>query len=763
MTERDAFELRLEAAVHGYVGRIASDLDPGVLAHRIATSEPRRQGFAATLPWRAAAIPRIAWLLLLLAALLIAMVAGTLVVGSRHAEPAPRQAEPAPRQAEPAPRQAESGPRRAAALVPTGVETLALEGSTFAGAATDPTGAVWASIGGALVRLDPASGAVRTWTVTDDAAFGRIGWLVPARGAGVWLVPRAEIAETGDRALRWFDGERFRDVVPAPPGGVDVGWGGVSLAEAPDGSLWSGASAGLFRWDGTAWSAAREGRPAAGVSALAVDRSGAVWVGSCRFDSGSCSGVSRYDGTRWETFAIMATVTMIREAPDGSIWVSGPEDTARYDGHAWTRPGGDLARRLGAWGRVTLAADGIVWVTECVYFQGKTLISRYDGTAWVEYTAADGLPRSTNCGEVFATAHGVHVATGDGLYRLVGERWERVWPVTPSSGPASDVSHIVPESRDEAWAGDLATVWHFADGAWTRLPVPEPLAIWDLLRTPDGTLWATLGTLDRNPDDPAPYVLQGTEWTRVGTGSADLLAVDRKGVVWVAESDSSDPSVVAVRSLGVDGRTWSESAPTPSTDLVYQVPGHLAVGRDGAIWVGASVRSPSTAPPAGWSHQSGLIRYLDGRWEPVRPRDGSSPFAVLDLTVAPNGDVWVVGADVGAADPTDSAGLGTPWIARFDGTRWAAFGQDGGFPEPGQQPTIAYALGDTLPRSSVAAGPDGTIWVATTSGLARFDGVTWTTLLPGVVFSAVSVAPDGTVWASGPFGVTRIEASATSP
>ena len=84
MTEHDAFELRLEAAVHGYVGRIASDLDPGALAHRIATSEPRRRGSAATLPWRAAAIPRIAWLLLLLAVLLPfrgALAAGMLCPG----------------------------------------------------------------------------------------------------------------------------------------------------------------------------------------------------------------------------------------------------------------------------------------------------------------------------------------------------------------------------------------------------------------------------------------------------------------------------------------------------------------------------------------------------------------------------------------------------------------------------------------------------------------------------------------------------------
>ena len=118
-------------------------------------------------------------------------------------------------------------------------------------------------------------------------------------------------------------------------------------------------------------------------------------------------------------------------------------------------------------------------------------------------------------------------------------------------------------------------------------------------------------------------------------------------------------------------------------------------------------------------------------------------------------------ADRGTLEKPEKLGL--PWVARFDGTRWAVFGQDDGFPGPGQQATIVYALGDTVPHSSVAAGPDGTIWVATDSGLARFDRVTWTTLYRGVVFSAVSVAPDGTVWVSRPFGVTRVTASATSP
>jgi hypothetical protein len=87
MTEHDAFEVRLAAAVHGYAAHVLSDLDPIELAHRIAAAEPRRRDVASAFGWRAGAVPRRAWILLLLAALLTAVVAGMVVVGS---QPAPR-------------------------------------------------------------------------------------------------------------------------------------------------------------------------------------------------------------------------------------------------------------------------------------------------------------------------------------------------------------------------------------------------------------------------------------------------------------------------------------------------------------------------------------------------------------------------------------------------------------------------------------------------------------------------------------------------
>lgn len=413
----------IEAALARYAERISGDSLQDRIMADVARTSQSRPPLAARLGWLAWPAPslRLVWVVAILG-LLLAMLGGTLLVGSRIVEPPPR-------------RPADSLPRHPAALVPTGVETPALESRTIEGIAQDGTGTVWAQVVrpyevngtpilDALLQIDP-SGAVRIWTVADDAAFGSFGSMVPARGGGVWLVPSAE---SGDHALRWFDGERFRDVVPAPPleGPPD---GPDPLVEATDGSLWSGGANGLFHWDGTSWSAAPEGRPIAGVASLAIDRSGAVWVG-CDDDAAGPCGISRFDGTRWETFADVDASGSIGEGPDGSIWVAGQLELARYDGQAWTRLGGDLRSSpsrvhalISSW-----SADGTAWATQCAYFALDNAIWRYDGQAWVGVTSAGLPPRSITCKPIVPTSHGVHVGTGDGLYRLAGDRWERAWP-----------------------------------------------------------------------------------------------------------------------------------------------------------------------------------------------------------------------------------------------------------------------------------------------------------------------------------------------
>ena len=81
MAERDRFELDLAAALRAYLEDAPTEVRPAELARKFATAHPHRRGGSGR--WGLAAVPRLAWVLLLLAALLAALVGGTLFAGSQ--------------------------------------------------------------------------------------------------------------------------------------------------------------------------------------------------------------------------------------------------------------------------------------------------------------------------------------------------------------------------------------------------------------------------------------------------------------------------------------------------------------------------------------------------------------------------------------------------------------------------------------------------------------------------------------------------------
>jgi hypothetical protein len=662
------------------------------------------------------------------AGLLLAVLSGSLYVGSQIVE---------------------SWRRHPAVLVPTGVETLAPESAALRDVVADGAGMLWAYGDGVLARLDPTTGGVRRWSYADDAAFGGSfafdGSLfgsrqaVPARGGGVWLV--------GNDALRWFDGERFRDVVPLPPGGEDR-----HVAEAPDGSLWVGTNAGVFHWDGTAWSPAPAGRPAAGVSALAVDGNGVVWAASYvpageNDPSDRGFGLSRLDGTSWETvtegyvltqnptrIAVGPLIESVDVAPDGSIWVRTDHGLASYDGREWAR---QLAATTGSGSfdaaMVTWGPDGAAWVGgsgcgwygyEQRYESRDVLAARFDGAAWREYRAADGLPRT--CGTtVAATSRGVFAATDQGVYRLVGDRWEPAWA---RAGERPDATSVVAVARDEAWAIDRdGRLWRYVDGAWSFGMPGQPSRATAIVAASGGDLVAA------TPDGVA--LLRDGVWTMVATGSAGLVAVGADGTVRFAGPLSvAGPGEIGGFRLDDPGRALPAipGPPVPSVD-------HLVVGPDGAPWAGRSHYGTVGDPS---STEIGLFRYRDGRWQRVLADALERPdhWSVGDLAVTPNGDAWV------RWDPLPDTGREASAWTRFDGAAWTILDAANG------PPATTWDLG---------VAPDGTVWAATLDGLARYDGTRWSAVA-GVPLHGPyqgrpwSVAADGTVFLAGPSGLARI-------
>ncbi len=441
--------------------------------------------------------------------------------------------------------------------------------------------------------------------------------ILPAREGGVWLV--------GQRTLRLFDGEVFRQVIDAP---ADIG----IAAEAPDGSLWATtgpwpteADGAVMHWDGSSWSSLDLGalKADATVGALAVDAAGRPWIGWVRNvdpppppGSPVYSGwVSRHDGSTWTTFdatdaaALGGGVFTIVQLPDGDVWVASAAGLARFDGSSWS----DAEGPWGTWGAsVAAAPDGAIWVA-AFGSNGAIGVARFDGRSWVSYGHSDGLPGPNESAYVVASAlptkDGVFVGTGGGIYRLADGRWKRAWPRDPS--PLIDLRNLLAISREELWATDIfkGGLAHYRAGDWTRESIdPDTPAgqVADLALAPDGTLWAA------GPDGVA-YRRDG-RWAVVDAVEARLIAAGRDGSVWVGGEYGGEECRVST--LQFDGTAWVGRAvadcPPESSGL-----SSLAVDARGELW----------AVWTGWSqdggcgfylgcHQTGLARFTvrAGRW-----------------------------------------------------------------------------------------------------------------------------------------------------
>lgn len=144
----------------------------------------------------------------------------------------------------------------------------------------------------------------------------------------------------------------------------------------------------------------------------------------------------------------------------------------------------------------------------------------------------------------------------------------------------------------------------------------------------------------------------------------------------------------------------------------------LAVGLDGAVWVGTA---------------GGLSRY-DGRaWRTFTVEDGLPADSIRDLAVDREGYVW-------AATPSG--------LARYDGREWRTFSDRG-------------VLASLPPGAvnSLAVDPANRLWVGTERGLARYDG-RWTVFtaadgLPSEPVQKVVAGSSGDIWLSTPTGLKR--------
>jgi hypothetical protein len=307
-------------------------------------------------------------------------------------------------------------------------------------------------------------------------------------------------------------------------------------------------------------------------------------------------------------------------------------------------------------------------------------------------------------------------------------------PPTVSEAPTVPLTDarltIVPEPSTPAaitvagtgdiWVGANDGVWRFSEAETGRKGRGD---VADLAIAPDGTVWAAFWS----GNTVSLAVLKYETWVDYPRpeGYFGNITTDQGGTLWWG-SNSGLHRLEVDEWVNVDDAIPDAYDASETNTLEVRV----EAAPDGAVWVGTWW---GLGPESG-----GLARFDGTVWDEI-PLPGGQPAPVYNLAVAPNGDLWVVLAELGPGEDDDWS------LARFDGDSWTVFTEADGMPH-----NLVY---------SMAAGPDGVVWLtqrpttntpgASGGGIVAFDGEQWTSFIEDENVRDVAVEPDGTVWLAG--------------
>ena len=489
-----------------------------------------------------------------------------------------------------------------------------------------------------------------------------------------------------------------------------------------------------------------------------------------------------YTITRWSADDGLphSQIHDIGQSPDGFLWVTTWEGTARFDGLTFSEVG-RLQDASGA-----RPATRVLWRDA----DGSMLVG-VDGPGLLR-VPAQGPARPACAGIAVLQVSqltdggqdGPWMATHDGLYRLQpdghcvrvagGEslagrtvnallaqddgsvwlglrrglyRWHegRVEPLGERLGlPAGEVRGLARGRDGEIWIAGEQGVWRHHD---RRLQHMRSERAEGLLLDRAGALWVTA-------TDSAVLRYWRGRWHRLDEGdgvvgyATGALFEDREGLVWFGTTHG----LFRIADGPVRGIGRQAGLPSEYTRSVLQT-------ADGAVWIG---------------HAAGLSVMRDGQAQLVFPRAGEPPSSVLSLAPAADGGVWAgtysrgvlrvtAGGDVRplapAALPLASEQVralledpdGSLWIGTERGlVAW----RDGGF-DPRPLPGLPELPVRALHRDG------GKLWIGQMGGLAwREPDGHLVVQRPGRDFPALSAFdflpdPDGSMWVASDRGLLR--------
>lgn len=552
-----------------------------------------------------------------------------------------------------------------------------------------------------------------------------------------------------------YDGSRFRSFGPAD--GIPVANAAV-FGEAPDGTLLVGGTFGLYRrvadrFEQIPMPGAQVVNWGAGIQR---DSDGHTWIateaGLMAMTAASPSGTYRLRIQPPPAHTGGPTAYGVM-ADQGMVWWGCGEELCAISHGATQVFGTTSGLPHSAWKGITRAANGDIWVQSR---SGLVCVMRHGEARFVPGDLPEsrfgprGLLTTDRWGSIIAPE-------GDGLVMQEAGRWKRIGHPAGLHGPVYSVlqdregtlwlglgGHGLAKwlgyrqwehfTSDTGLGGEIAyqviaagdgSFWAATDGglyrgrassgAWTWRKEPRlgDIPVHSIHRDGRGRLW--LGTESRGAArlDTATGSLEWYDKRRGLTADSPyILLPDSRNRIWAG----------TLTGLFVASQQNLQFAPVKEVPAIMCLA--LLEASDGTVWAGTA---------------RGLFELSKGHWQRISKADGLSHDEILSLAQDADGGIWVgyqFGPEIDlvrrrggqlriSSVGSRSGSPGVTYFLGFDAAKrlWAGTNRgvdiwDGeGWQHYDHNDGLVW---DDCDLNGFAAMPDGSVWVGTSGGLARY-------------------------------------------